>query len=195
MATTDRGAALIDVLAAAGLSLVMAAAAVPVVAGTLDREHVIIGAQRLAASVQRARLEALKRATAAAVRIDVLGGRTSVQLFVDGNGNGVLQRDIDRGIDGAVTAAEWLDAHARGVSARINQAIRDVAGGSDLEAGADPVRIGNTALVSFSPLGSSTSGTIYVAAVRGPQMALRIYGATGRVRVLRFDAQARQWRP
>ncbi|MGE0862706.1 MAG: hypothetical protein AB7P34_02290 [Vicinamibacterales bacterium] len=195
MATTDRGAALIDVLAAAGLSLVMAATAVPVVAGTLDREHVIVGTQYLAASVQRARLESLKRATAVAVRLEVLGGRTAVQLFADGNGNGVLQRDIDRRIDVALTDAEWLDAHARGVSARINQSVQDVAGGAALEPGDDPLRIGNTALVSFSPLGSSTSGTVYVAAGRGPQMAIRIYGATGRVRVLTFDAQARQWRP
>ncbi len=195
MGTSDRGLALIDVLAATGLSLVMAAVAVPVVGGTLDREHVIVGTQYLAASVQRARLESLKRATAVAVRLEVLDGRTAVQLFIDGNGNGVLQRDIDRRIDRALTVVEWLDAHGRDVSARINQVIPEVAGAAELKAGDDPLRIGNTSLVSFSPLGSSTSGTVYVAARRGPQMAIRIYGATGRVRVLRFDAQARQWRP
>ena len=193
--TSSRGAALIDVVVALGLSLVMAAAAVPVIGGTLEREHVIVGTQYLAALVQRARLESLKRAAAVAVRLEVLDGRTAVQLFSDGNGNGVLQRDIDREIDPALTGLEWLDAHGRGVSLRINRAIDDVAGGSRLEAGDDPLRIGNTALVSFSPLGSSTSGTLYVAAPRGPQMAIRIFGATGRVRVLTFDAQARQWRP
>jgi Tfp pilus assembly protein FimT len=195
VATTDRGAALIDVLAALGLSGVLAAVAVPVVGGTLDREQVIVGTHYLAASVQRARLESLKRASAVAVRLEMLGGRTAVQLFTDGNGNGVLQRDIDRRIDPALTGVEWLDAHGRDVSLRINQAITDVAGSAALNAGDDPLRIGNTALVSFSPLGSSTSGTVYVAARRGPQMAIRIYGATGRVRVLMFDAQARQWRP
>jgi len=195
VATTDRGVALVDVLAATGLSLVMAAVAVPVIGGTLDREHVIVGTQYLAASLQRARLEALKRATTVAVRLEMLDGRTAVQLFTDGNGNGVLQRDIDRRVDPALTALEWLDDHGRDVSLRINQAIRDVANTADLEAGDDPLRIGNTALVSFSPLGSSTSGTLYVAAGRGPQMAIRIYGATGRLRVLMFDAQGREWRP
>lgn len=195
MGTTERGAALIDVLAALGLSGVLAAVAVPVVGGTLDREHVIVGTQYLAASVQRARLESLKRASAIAVRLELLDGRAAVQLFADGNGNGVLQRDIDRRIDPPLTGVEWLDAHGRDVSLRINQAITDVTGSAELHAGDDPLRIGNTALVSFSPLGSSTSGTVYVAARRGPQMAIRIYGATGRVRVLMFDAQARQWRP
>lgn len=195
MGTTEHGAALIDVLVALGLSGVLAAVAVPVLGGTLDREQVIVGTQYLAASVQRARLESLKRASAVAVRLEMLDGRTAVQLFTDGNGNGVLQRDIDRRIDPPLTRVEWLDAHGRDVSLRINQTIADVAGSAELTAGADPLRIGNTALVSFSPLGSSTSGTVYVAARRGPQMAIRIYGATGRVRVLMFDAQARQWRP
>lgn len=195
MATSEHGLALIDVLAATGLSLVMAAVAVPVIGGTLDREHVMVGTQYLAAQVQRARLESLKRGAAVAVRIEQLDGRTAIQLFTDGNGNGVLQRDIDRRIDPALTAVEWIDQHARGVALRINQAIGDVGTGGALAAGDDPVRIGNSSLVSFSPLGSSTSGTLYVAAHRGPQMAIRIYGATGRVRVLMFDAQARQWQP
>lgn len=195
MAASERGLALIDVLAATGLSLVMAAMAVPVIGGTLDREHAIVGAQYLAAHVQRARLESLKRGAAVAVRLEQLDGGTVVQLFVDGNGNGVLQNDIDRRLDPALTTPDWLGRHPRGVALRINQPIADVGTGGALAAGDDPLRIGNTSLVSFSPTGSATSGTLYVAAPRGPQLAIRIYGATGRVRVLMFDTQARQWRP
>jgi hypothetical protein len=64
-----------------------------------------------------------------------------------------------------------------------------------LDAGSDPLRIGQTSLLSFSPTGSCTSGTIYVAAPAGPQLAIRIMGATGRTRVLRFDRGAGQWLP
>ena len=195
MAASDRGLALAEVVVAAGLSLVLAAVAVPVVGGTLDREHVIVGTQHLAAQFQRARLESLKRGAAVAVKFAQLDGRTAIQLFVDGNGNGVLQRDIDRRLDPALTPVEWLDGHARGVALRINQPIVDVGTGSVMATGDDPLRIGNSSLVSFSPLGGSTSGTLYLAAQRGPQMAIRIYGATGRVRVVMFDARARQWRP
>ncbi|MDP3716824.1 MAG: GspH/FimT family pseudopilin [Acidobacteriota bacterium] len=195
MAASERGLALIDVVVAAGLSLVLAAIAVPVVGGTLDREHVIVGTQYLAAQLQRARLESLKRGAAVAVRFEQLDGRTAIQLFVDGNGNGVLQKDIDRLADPVLTPVNWIDDHARGVALRINQPIADVGTGGAMATGADPLRIGNSSLVSFSPLGGSTSGTLYLAAQRGPQMAIRIYGATGRVRVLMFDARARQWRP
>jgi hypothetical protein len=116
-------------------------------------------------------------------------------LFADGNGNGVLQRDIDRGIDPALTPPSWLDDQARDISLRVNQAVTDVAGNAQLAPGDDPLRIGNTALLTFSPVGSATSGTLYLAARRGPQAAIRVFGATGRVRVLMFDARTRQWRP
>ena len=124
-----------------------------------------------------------------------IGDRTQLRLFADGNGNGVLQRDIDRGIDLPLTPMEWLDDQARDISLRINQDVTDVAGSATLGPGDDPLRIGNTSLLTFSPVGSATSGTLYVAAHRGPQMAIRVFGATGRVRVLMFDARTRQWHP
>jgi hypothetical protein len=190
-----RGAAFIDIIVATLLCFLLAAIAVPVIGGTLDRERTIIGAQYLAGQLQRARLEALKRARSVAVRVEVIGDRTQLRLFMDGNGNGVRQRDIDRGLDLPVTPPGWLDDQARDISLRINQDVSDVAGSATLGPGDDPLRIGNTPLLTFSPLGSATSGTLYVAAHRGPQMAVRVFGATGRVRVLMFDAQARQWHP
>jgi hypothetical protein len=193
--TEARGAALIDIIVATALGVLMAAIAVPVIGGTLDRERTIIGAQYLAGQLQRARLESLKRARSVAVRIELAGDRTQLRLFADGNGNGVLQRDIDRGIDTPLAPPEWLDDQARDISLRINQDITDVSGSTALEPGDDPLRIGNTSLLTFTPVGSATSGTLYVSAQRGPQMAIRVFGATGRVRVLMFDARTRQWHP
>ena len=192
--TDARGATLLDTLFASALCLTMAAIAVPVIGGTLDRERTIIGTQYLAGQLQRARLESLKQARSVAVRLEIVGERARLQLFADGNGNGVSQRDIDRAIDPPLTLPEFLDDRSRDVSLRINQRIVDASGAGELAPGDDPLRIGNTALLAFSPLGGATSGTLYVAARRGPQMAIRVFGGTGRVRVLRFDAQARQWR-
>ena len=195
MAAADRGVALVDIVAALALILVVTAMAVPVIGGTLDREHTIVGAQHLAGQLQRARMESLKRSVAVAVRLEIVGDRATARLYVDGNGNGVLQREIDRGTDPPLAGVEWLDAHARDVSLRVNQSVTDAGGSGSLEPGSDPLRIGRTALVTFSPVGSSSSGTLYVAAHRGPQMAIRVYGASGRVRVLMFDARTRQWHP
>jgi len=192
--TDARGATLLDTLFAAALCMTMTAIAVPVIGGSLDRERTIIGAQYLAGQLQRARLESLKQARSVAVRLEIVDDRARLQLFADGNGNGVLQQDIDRAIDPPLTPPEYLDDRSRDVSLRINQRVVDVSGASQIDPGDAPLRIGNTALLAFSPLGGATSGTLYIAARRGPQMALRVFGGTGRVRVLMFDAQARQWR-
>jgi type II secretory pathway pseudopilin PulG len=189
-----RGYTLIETVVAAGVCTVMGAMAAPMIGRTLDRERTIIGAQFLAGQLQRARLEALRRARSVAVRLELVGDRTTVQLFADGDGDGVLQRDIDPGVDPPLTPMEFLDTHSRDVSLRINQSITDAGGAGELSPGDDPLRIGVSALLSFSPLGGATAGTIYVAGRRGPQMAIRVFGGTGRVRILTFDAQARQWR-
>lgn len=190
----SRGYTLIETLITAGLCTVMGAMAVPMIGRTLDRERTIIGTQFLAGQFQRARMESLRRARPVAVRLELVGDRTRVQLFVDGDGDGVLQRDIDVGVDPPLTPMEFLDDRARDVTLRINQPIIDASGIGELTPGDDPLRIGLTALLSFSPLGSATAGTVYVAGRRGPQMAIRVFGGTGRVRILTFDAQARQWR-
>ena len=188
------GYTLIETVVAAGLCTVMGAMALPMIGRTLDRERTIIGAQFLAGQLQRARLESLRRARSVAVRLELVGGRASVQLFVDGDGDGVLQRDVDLGVDPPLTPAEFLDDRSRDGTLRINQPVTDAGGFGELSPGDDPLRIGATALLSFSPLGGATAGTLYVAARRGPQMAIRVFGGTGRVRILTFDAQARQWR-
>ena len=190
----SRGYTLIETIVTAGLCTVMGAVAAPMIGRTLDRERTIIGTQFLAGQLQRARLESLRRARAVAMRLELAGDRTSVQLFADGDGDGVLQRDIDRGVDPPLTPMEFLDDRSRDVSLRINQPVTDAGGAGELSPGDDPLRIGATALLSFSPLGGATAGTLYVAARRGPQMAIRVFGGTGRVRILTFDAQARQWR-
>lgn len=192
--TDARGYTLIDTICAAAVCTIMGAIAIPVIGGTLDRERTIIGAQFLAGQLQRARLEALKRARTVAVHVAIVGDRTRIQLFVDGDGDGVRQHDVDHGTDPPLAPPEYLDARSRGLSLRINQAVTDIGGAGELSPADDPLRIGNTALLSFSPLGSANGGTLYIAGHRGPQMAIRVFGATGRVRVMTFDAQARQWR-
>lgn len=59
-------------------------------------------------------------------------------------------------------------------------------------AAGDGVRIGTSRMLTLGPDGTATSGTLYVQGRKG-QYAIRVLGATGRTRVLRFDAGARQW--
>jgi hypothetical protein len=106
-----------------------------------------------------------------------------------------MQADILGGIDRPVGPRDRLGVRAHGVQLRINQRVPDPGGAGWLDSGSDPLRIGPTPLVSCSPTGSLTSGTIYVASAGGPQMAVRLTGSTGRVRVLRFEPSQATWMP
>lgn len=193
--SSQRGLALVDVIAATALATIVTATAIPAVAGALDRDRAEVGAQYLRAQITRAQLEALRRGTCVALRWSMDGAESRWQVFADGNGNGVSERDIASGIDPAIGPEDSLSRHAPGVDLRINQPVPDIGGSGTLDAGSDPLRIGRTSLLSFSPTGSATSGTLYVAAARGPQLALRVMGATGRLRLLRLDAGAGGWHP
>ena len=50
-----------------------------------------------------------------------------------------------------------------------------------------------SALMSFSPIGTASSRTLYLRGADGSQYAVRVLGATGRTRVLRYVASTRAW--
>jgi hypothetical protein len=47
--------------------------------------------------------------------------------------------------------------------------------------------------MSMSPNGSATSGTLYLHGRRGAQYAVRVLGATGRIRLLKYVEAQRRW--
>ena len=59
----------------------------------------------------------------------------------------------------------------------------------------DPIRLGSGNSVSFSKLGSATSGTIYVTGRGSAQYAVRVFGVTGKIRVYRFNRLTGKWLP
>lgn len=189
-----RGAALIDLLFSCSLIAVLAAIAIPSLQGSQEREATRLAARHLADQFSRLRVEAVRRNRAVALRLDPddLGRYAS---YVDGDGDGVRQSDIDRGIDPPLDAESHLAEHFATVTLRVASTVPAPDGSGEIAAGSDPVRIGNTNFVSFSPLGSSTSGTIYLAGRDGSQMCVRLLGATGRLRVLWFDRASATWRP
>jgi Tfp pilus assembly protein FimT len=189
-----RGAALIDLVFTCGLILVLAAITIPTLQASRERDAARMAARYLADKLQLLRVEAVRRNRSVAMRFDPddLG---HIASYLDRDGDGVLQSDIDAGIDTALDAAAHLRAFFATVELRVAATVPMPDGGGVIAADSDPVRIGNSNLVSFNPLGSSTSGTIYLAARDGSQMCVRLFGATGRVRVLLFDRASATWRP
>jgi type II secretory pathway pseudopilin PulG len=187
------GAALIDLIFACALIAVLAAIAIPSVQASRDRDATRLAARYLANKLQLLRVEAVRRNRVVAMRFDPddLG---RLGAYVDGDGDGVLQADIDGNIDRPLEAISHLRHFFSTAALRVALPLPLPEGAGMLAADSDPIRIGNTNLVSFSPLGSSTSGTLYVAGSDGSQMCVRLLGTTGRIRVLWFDRASAAWR-
>jgi type II secretory pathway pseudopilin PulG len=165
------------------LMVVLGGIAVPQVLGSIDRSRGRIAARFLGARMALARSQAVTRGAAVALRFEEGPEGISFSVFQDGNGNGVRTRDIQREIDRQIEAPIRLFEQFPGVQ---------IAVGPDIS-GSDPVRIGSSNLLTFSPLGTATSGTVYVLGRDGTQWGVRVLGATGRTRVLRWVADTGEW--
>lgn len=171
--------------------LIVGGAAIPLAHATVDRSRAAGAASYVAGRLTLARFEAVKRSAYVAVRFVEQPEGYWLRSYVDGNRNGVRATDIANGVDAPITAGERLEYHFSGVAFGIQ------AGVTGIDAGpfntSDPIQIGNTTLLSFSPTGSSTSGTLFIHGIRGNQFAVRVLGATGRTRVLEFNFGQGVW--
>ena len=163
--------------------------ALPVTTSVVEEIRLAAATRHLAERIALARLDALRRSAAVALRFEPVGAGYRFRLHVDGNGNGVRTTEISNGVDLTPGAPERLaDTHG-GVEFGLLPGIPDLDGA---QGNADGVRIGTSRILTLSPDGSATSGTFYLHGPRG-QRAIRVLGATGRVRIFQYDAGAGQW--
>jgi len=186
------GFSLVELLVVAALVATTAAVALPIVRHAADAADGAAAARHLAALVARARVEAARRQRTVALRFESSDGEPRFALVVDGDGDGVAAADVTAGVDWVLRPFDTLAAHFPRARIGIAAAVPGI-DGEPLSPVDAAVRLGAAAQVSISPLGTATSGTIYVASRGGAQYALRIAGVTGRVRLLRYGTGTRQW--
>jgi len=179
---------------AMSLGVTLTAAAVPQYLAGVDDRRVRGAAHHLSARLQRARMEAVLRSAMVGVQFtETSAGRYTYAVYVDGNRNGILTRDIQRGIDRPIGAAERLPDTFAGVEFGAIPGLPSVdAGGA--APGSDPIRLGSGSIASFSALGTASSGTVYIRGRHNTQYAVRIFGETGKTRMLKFETGTRQWK-
>ena len=188
--TLDSGGyTLVEVLLAIGTIVAVAGLAVPIASGTVDDLRAAGAARLMAARIATIRLDAVRRAATVSLRFEPRGTDYAFTTFLDGNGNGVRTADVTAGVDKPIAPADLLRNHFPGVTFGLRVGVPDLDGGLT---STDGVRIGSTPFLSSAPNGSCTSGTLYLHG-RRRQYAIRILGATGRVRLFAFENGARRW--
>lgn len=188
---SDKGYSLLEVLMAMTIMVIVGGAALPLAHASVDRTRAAGAARYVAGRMAMARFEAVRRSAHVALRFVQQPDGYWMQMFVDGNRNGVLTSDIAKGVDIPITAREQLAQHFSGVQFGIHPGVTGITPGPFNTA--DPIQIGSSTLLSFSPNGSASSGTVFLHGLRGNQFAVRVLGATGRTRVLEFNFGAGVW--
>jgi len=187
------GYSLIELTVVSGLVATLGAVSVPQLSAAVDAYRTAGAVRYLTTRLARARMEALVRSTEVAVRFtaDADGGGYSV--YLDGNGDGVRTHDIDEGIDPLLMPAERLHDNFAGVGFEVPAGLPPVDSGSATDG--DPLKLGVSNMLSFSALGTSSSGSVYVRGRGGAQYVIRAYGQTGKVRALKYSPRNRKWSP
>jgi len=189
-----RGYSLMELVFATGMAVTMSAMAVPQYLAAIDDFRAAGATRYISSRLQRARMEAVVRSTEVAMQFTETIGGYCYAVYRDGNRNGVLTRDIQDGIDRLIASVERLPDQFTGVDFGTIPGLPPVdAGGTP--PGTDAIRLGAGSFASFSSAGSSSSGTVYIRSRRGAQYAVRIFGETGKTRMLKFDPMTRKWRP
>ena len=167
--------------------VIVAGAAIPFAHGSIERSRAAAAARYVAVRLGD---RALRGGQAFGVRGGAIHGRTqtgtdfrptSMATATVCSAATSLETSIDRSAASSGSTITFQES-----AFAIAPDVTSLDPGSRLDP-TDPIQIGPSTLFSFSPDGSSTSGTFYIVGRRASQFAVRVLGATGRARVFQFD--------
>jgi hypothetical protein len=142
----------------------------------------------------RARAYAIARNRNVGLKFRKNGPRWEWALYGDGNGNGIRSSDIERGVDRYLGAAYPWDRND--VFPAIMTGVRVPDPGSPghyLDRVDDPIRFNSSDICSFSPMGESTPGSVYLWDGHDRMGAVRVFGGTAKIRTLYYRRGERGW--
>jgi prepilin-type N-terminal cleavage/methylation domain-containing protein len=181
------------VLAVIGL---FASLAAPNLVRATSRTRVAAATAEIRAGLADARSTAVRFNANTALRFETSPAGTFCRVYRDGDGDGVLTADIQTGTDRPHGPLRQLGSPGFGVEFGFPPGARPRdpgTPGSRLRDLNDPIRFNRSNLASFDPFGSATPGSVYLTDGIAELQVVRVYGRTGRVRVLRWDEGADAW--
>ena len=160
----------------------------------LRRRNAVRSASAEIGSIFRlVRSRAVSQSRYSGVKFTQAAGDWQYALYDDGDGDGIRNDDIAKGVDRRVTPARYLWQQPALVTVALPPFVKVDPDGAAVKAGAPAVQFGTSTICSFSPVGQSTSGTIYLCDRGGSAWAVRVFGGTARVRLLRYEAAKKKW--
>jgi type II secretory pathway pseudopilin PulG len=192
----SKGFTLAELLGVLAIVAMTVAVALPAAAMLRDGGRAAAGARTMATILSAQRWKSVAGHRVRGLQFRKVGTSWSWREVADGNGNGLRSAEITRGIDPVLTPDDALERQVPDVKLGFPPGgpyPEAPPGTETLSAGDDPVRFGRSDLVSFSPFGSASSGTVYVTDGRSGLFAVVLFGPTARLRVWRYRPLEQRW--
>jgi prepilin-type N-terminal cleavage/methylation domain-containing protein len=194
--SANRGFTLIELLVGLAVLTSLLALGVPPLLRTSDDLRLHMAAGEIVGVFRSSRSFAQRYGANVAVKFNTeKNGVVTFALYRDGNGNGVLTKDIASGKDRPVMPPQSLKLLGRDVGFGFppGPPPRDPSTGKPMDRLDDPIRFNDSDLASFSPLGTATPGTVYLRNGSGHLVAVRVADRTGKVAILTYDSGTQKW--
>ena len=198
MKRSERGFQLVELLVVLALFALMAMMTVPSILRISGQWRLRLAAEEVVGTMRLARALAVRRCMNVALKFRPRpGGHATYSLYRDSDGDGVLNRDIDLGIDPMIAPPQRLELIGNQVRFGFPPGLlaRDPASPRKwVRSGDDPIRFNNSNLASFGPLGTATPGTVFLTDGQRGLAAVRVTGRTGKVKVVVYDFEEEVWK-
>ena len=183
-----RGFSLTELLLALALLGILLAVSVPLAADTVAKERLHAAGWETTALLRGLRQQAVTEGVGFGLRFVPVNGTWSYSIYRDGNGNGILTADIVSGRDPLVRGPVGGEDLHEGIRFGLPESpVPQIPPGSGaIPNPSDPIKFGGSNIISFSPVGSISSGTLFLTDGRRV-LAVVVFGPTGRIRTQRFD--------
>ncbi len=191
----QKGISLVESLFALGVLSAASLLGIGAAAQWRERGRIEGAARTVLTQVRLARAMAVREGTHVALVFDTdADGETVFRMHRDGNDNGVRRDEAVAGVDHPLGPIVRLSEGFSGTGFRIPISLPPIEDGPTLAAGSSGVRLSGTGtILSCGPTGTTTSGTLYVAGRRGDVYAVRLLGATGRLRLFEYQRASSVW--
>jgi prepilin-type N-terminal cleavage/methylation domain-containing protein len=187
----ERGFSLVEMVVVVAILMVLAAVFAPNLKAYAVDAHLLGAGRQFKEEFLKARSLAVKTGVQTAIRFERRPDGAYFSVYADGNFNGVLAAEIATGTDVRVAGPFVLSGGAPDVRVAINPGTPAIPPQRGLLDTSDPIRFGRSDMLSFSPLGTASPGTFYLAGV-GQQAAVRVNPGTSRVSFL--SCRGAKWR-